>query len=230
MINDALIVPRHIVVVGASNDVHKPGGKVLKNLLDHRFAGDLRVLNARQDEVQGVRSYRDLADLPETDLAILAIPATACAEVAERLAQEKGTRAFVCISAGFSEQGAEGAALERRLVEAVDAVGGCLIGPNCTGVLTPQHASMFTLPADQAPLAQRDDILVYQSDPLAAAMEVTGYPEVILHAASSAADTDFFARLIDVLYQNLGQLGVSMRKPRPSQVLATRHAKWPKSL
>lgn len=146
MINDALISPRHIVVVGASNDVHKPGGKILKNLLDHRFAGELRVLHPRLDEVQGVRSFRDVAELPETDLAILAVPAAACPEVAERLAREKGTRAFVVISAGFSEQGAEGAALERRLVEIVDSVGGCLIGPNCTGVLTPRHASMFTLP------------------------------------------------------------------------------------
>lgn len=59
-------------------------------------------------------------------------------------------------------------------------------------------AAMFTLPADQAPLAKRKDILVYQSEPLAAPLEVTGYPEVVLHAASSAPDTDFFARLIDV--------------------------------
>ncbi len=59
-------------------------------------------------------------------------------------------------------------------------------------------ANLFTLPADQAPVAKRADILVYQTEPLTAAMEVTGYPEVILHAASSAPDTDFFARLIDV--------------------------------
>jgi putative CocE/NonD family hydrolase len=58
--------------------------------------------------------------------------------------------------------------------------------------------AMFTLPADQAPLAQRKDILVYQSDPLTQAIEVTGYPEVVLHAASSAPDTDFFVKLIDV--------------------------------
>jgi uncharacterized protein len=57
---------------------------------------------------------------------------------------------------------------------------------------------MFTLPADQAPLATRADILVYQSEALSEPMEVTGYPEVVLHAASSAPDTDFFARLIDV--------------------------------
>ncbi|MDZ4850813.1 MAG: CocE/NonD family hydrolase [Pirellulaceae bacterium] len=59
-------------------------------------------------------------------------------------------------------------------------------------------ASLFTLPADQAPLVNRHDILVYQTEPLTAPMEVTGYPEVILHAASNAPDTDFFARLIDV--------------------------------
>ncbi|MDZ4402717.1 CocE/NonD family hydrolase [Prosthecobacter sp.] len=59
-------------------------------------------------------------------------------------------------------------------------------------------AALFTLPADQAPLAKRNDILVYQTAPLTTALEVTGYPEVILHAASSAPDTDFFAKLIDV--------------------------------
>ena len=58
--------------------------------------------------------------------------------------------------------------------------------------------AMFTLPADQAPLAKRADILVFQSKPLTEPMEVTGYPEVILHAASSAPDTDFFVKLIDV--------------------------------
>ena len=59
-------------------------------------------------------------------------------------------------------------------------------------------AAMFTLPADQAPLAKREDILVYQTAPLTAPLEVTGYPEVVLHASSSAPDTDFFAKLIDV--------------------------------
>ncbi len=147
MINAALIDPKRIVVVGASGDVSKPGGKILKNLLDHGYAGELLVVNPRQDEVQGVKSFRSVEALPGgIDLAILAVPAAACPAAAEALAQAKGTRAFVCISAGFSETGPEGAALEQALVAAVEAVGGCLIGPNCTGVLTPRHASMFTLP------------------------------------------------------------------------------------
>lgn len=58
--------------------------------------------------------------------------------------------------------------------------------------------AQFTVPADQAPLAKRRDILVYQSAPLKQALEVTGYPEVNLFLSSSAPDTDFFARLIDV--------------------------------
>lgn len=146
MINDALLDPRSIVVVGASSDVHKPGGKVLKNLLDSSFRGELRAVNPGQDEVQGVRCYRDPGGLPPTDLAILAVPAAQCPPIVERLAREKGTRAFIVISAGFSEKDEEGARLERQLADVVDGVGGCLIGPNCTGVLTPHHASMFTSP------------------------------------------------------------------------------------
>lgn len=146
MINDALINPRSIVVVGASNDIHKPGGKILKNLIDRAYGGQLHVVNPKQDEVQGIKSCRDLNDLPQADLAILAVAAVHCPAAVELLATQKGTRAFIIISAGFSEENEEGARLEKRIVEIIDRVGGCLIGPNCTGILTPHHASMFTLP------------------------------------------------------------------------------------
>lgn len=59
-------------------------------------------------------------------------------------------------------------------------------------------SALFTVPADQAKLKDRQDILVYQTEPLADYVEAIGYPEVVLHAASSCPDTDFFARLIDV--------------------------------
>ncbi len=58
--------------------------------------------------------------------------------------------------------------------------------------------AMYTIPADQRPLASRRDILVYQTGPLTQPLEVTGNPEVELFASSSAPDTDFFVRLIDV--------------------------------
>ena len=53
-------------------------------------------------------------------------------------------------------------------------------------------------PTDQRPVADRTDILVYQTDPLTERFEVTGNVTVELYASSSAPDTDFFARLIDV--------------------------------
>ena len=55
----------------------------------------------------------------------------------------------------------------------------------------------FTGPADRRRLEGRDDILCYRSEPLSDAVEIAGYPEVVLFVSSSAPDTDFFARLVD---------------------------------
>ncbi|MCD6362370.1 MAG: CocE/NonD family hydrolase [Armatimonadetes bacterium] len=57
--------------------------------------------------------------------------------------------------------------------------------------------SLFTLPSDRRRLEHREDILYYCTEPLEEEVEVVGYPEVVLYAASSAPDTDFFARLVD---------------------------------
>ncbi len=146
MITEQLINPKSIVVIGGSNDVTKPGGKVLKNLIDGNFAGDLYVTNLKESKVQGIRSYSDVADLPEVDLAIIAIAARFVPDTAEVLASQKNTRAFIVLSAGFGEESEEGAVLEKKLVGIVNGVNGTLIGPNCTGVLTPNHHSVFTYP------------------------------------------------------------------------------------
>ncbi len=146
MITEQLINPRSIVVVGGSNEIQKPGGKVLKNLVDGNFRGDLYVLNPKEDRVQGIQSFRDPADLPDTDLAIIAIAAKYTPDIVEFLAQNKKTRAFIVLSAGFSEEGPEGKMLEDRMVASVNKVNGSLIGPNCVGVLTPHYQGVFTLP------------------------------------------------------------------------------------
>jgi len=146
MITEQLTHPRSIVVVGGSNNIHKPGGKVLKNLLEGNFDGGLYVMNPKEDVVQGVRSYRDPKDLPDVDLAILAIAAKYTPDTIEFLAQNKNTRAFIVLSAGFSEESHEGKLLEDRIVASVNKVSGSLIGPNCVGVMTPQYHGVFTKP------------------------------------------------------------------------------------
>jgi len=146
MITEQLIHPKSIVVVGASNDTSKAGGKILKNLIDHHFQGELYVINPKTEVVQGIRSYSKPEELPETDLAILAVPAALCPGIAGILARQKNTRAFITISAGFSEENKQGARYEEQLVQIAEQTGSSLIGPNCIGVITTTYAGCFTTP------------------------------------------------------------------------------------
>lgn len=146
MINKKLLEPKSIVVCGASSDIHKPGGKVLKNLLDCGFKGEIYAVNPKETEVQGVKCYAKAEDLPQVDCAILAIAAKYCPATVDVLAKEKGTGGFIIVSAGFSEENEEGARLEKHIVDTINSVGGSLIGPNCTGFLNTNYCGAFDAP------------------------------------------------------------------------------------
>jgi acetyltransferase len=146
MIHNKLLEPRSIVVVGGSNQISKPGGKLLKNLIDNNYQGMLYVVNPKETQVQGVPSFSSAEGLPEVDLAILAVPAEFCPKIVETLAVSKQTRGFIIVSAGFGETSEEGKKLEEQIVQSVNSVGGTLIGPNCIGIITPHHSGVFTTP------------------------------------------------------------------------------------
>lgn len=146
MINPKLLNPQSIVIVGASNDVHKPGGKLLKNLLSSPFKGKIYAVNPKETEVQGIHCYAKVEELPEVDCAILAIAAKYCPATVDTLVQQKNTRGFIIISAGFSEENAQGAEYERHIVDSINSVGGSLIGPNCTGFLNTNYNGAFDTP------------------------------------------------------------------------------------
>lgn len=146
MINKQLMNPDSIVVVGGSNEISKPGGKILKNIIDGAFAGKLYVVNPKDPSVQSTPTYARVEDLPSCDLAVMAIAARHIPASVEVLIRDKGTRAFIILSAGFSEESEEGRKLEKQVVDLINSVNGALIGPNCTGILTPHHHSIFTLP------------------------------------------------------------------------------------
>jgi len=146
MIIETLINPGSIVVIGGSDDLYKPGGKILKNIIDGNYSGKLYVVNPGHDTIQGIRSFRDLTSLPEVDLAILAVQAKYCMQVVETLIKKKNTRAFIIISAGFSESGAEGRELEKSITDLISDAGGTLIGPNCIGVISQYYNGIITSP------------------------------------------------------------------------------------
>ena len=146
MINRELINPQSIVVVGGSNNIHKPGGCIVRNLLDGQYTGNLYVVNTKEDDVQGVKSYRSVEDIPETEMAILAIPGLACPKVVEILAKQKKVRAFIVISAGFGEETPEGGRLEEQMLQSINEVGASLIGPNCIGLMNMNYHGVFTKP------------------------------------------------------------------------------------
>ena len=146
MINEKLFRPESIAVIGASNNTMKPGGKILKNLKEHCYKGKLFAVNPNEDRIQGIKAYKNTGDLPPVDMAILAIPAQMCLREVEILASRKNTKAIIIVSAGFGEVSEEGKILEQQIARVVDKHEGCLIGPNCIGVMTPYHASVFTTP------------------------------------------------------------------------------------
>ncbi|MBR2437657.1 MAG: CoA-binding protein, partial [Bacteroidales bacterium] len=146
MIAKELISPRSVAVIGASDDTSKPGGNALKNLIDTGYNGELYAVNPKNDYVQGIKSYKSADDLPQTDCAILAIPAKMCPQTVEVLCRDKGCRGIVIFSAGFHEESHEGALLEMEITDTVNRYGASLIGPNCIGLITNSYAGVFTHP------------------------------------------------------------------------------------
>ncbi len=146
MINKQLLQPESIVVIGGSNNVHKPGGAVVRNLISGGYSGVLRIVNPKEDEVQGIKVFHDAKELPPTDLAVVVIPAKLCPATVKLLASEKGVKAFIIISAGFGEETQQGAAYEQEIIDTCEQYGAALIGPNCIGLLNSWHHSVFTKP------------------------------------------------------------------------------------
>ena len=146
MINEQLLHPRSIAVIGGSNNTHKPGGSIVRNLISGGFREGLRIVNPKEDTIQGLKVFHDVKDIPQTDLAILVVAAKYCPDYVDYLCAEKGVKAFVIISAGFGEETKVGAELEQRILDTCERYEAALIGPNCIGLLNRNHHSVFTLP------------------------------------------------------------------------------------
>ncbi len=130
----ALLHPRSLAIIGASDDPARIGGRPLAYTREAGFAGRIWPVNPRRATVQNLPAFPTIADVPEpVDTAVIAVPAPAVVETAEACAAA-GVRAAVVFSAGFAETGGEG----RRRQDALSALAGAsgmrIVGPNCLGV------------------------------------------------------------------------------------------------
>ena len=162
-----LLTPETVAVIGASN---KPGlgRSVVENLLRDGFTGKVYAVNMRGEGVLGAKGYSSVGEIPgSVDLAVIATPSATVLDLAEQCGQ-KGVAALICISAGFKEVGAEGAAAQEKLLETVNRYNMRMIGPNCMGLMSAGanlNATMLTTPIVKGSVA-----LVTQSGAIGAAM------------------------------------------------------------
>ncbi|PIR03605.1 MAG: hypothetical protein COV59_05450 [Candidatus Magasanikbacteria bacterium CG11_big_fil_rev_8_21_14_0_20_39_34] len=135
----SFFAPESIAIIGASRKKGKLGNIVLRNLLSFGYKGKIFVVNPRAREIEGVTSFQSCSDLPQIpDLVIISLPATTVPTVLKQVA-EKGTKNVVILSAGFSEIGKSGAALEKKIRDISDRYKLHILGPNCLGFLDTEN-------------------------------------------------------------------------------------------
>jgi len=139
---DVLLNPKSVVMVGASADVTRIGGRALRHLREVGFGGEIYPVNPGRSEVQGLKAWSTVDDVPgRPDCAILALPTDAVLPAIEACAR-KGVAGAVIFSAGFAEMGLEGARLQDRICGIAQSAGMRLLGPNCLGLYN-MHANTF---------------------------------------------------------------------------------------
>jgi acyl-CoA synthetase (NDP forming) len=146
----AMLHPRNIVLVGATD---KPGNyaeRIWNNLVKYGFKGGLYPLNSRRETIWGVACYKDFASLPEKpDHVLVLVPARFAVQVI-RDAARAGARSATIVTSGFGElQDDESQRLAAELQQTVRETGLAVTGPNCLGNLSAGE-KLFTNIDDRA--------------------------------------------------------------------------------
>ncbi len=136
----AILAPRSVAVIGAGVRPNSAGHEILRNILQGGFTGELYAVNPRHENVLGVICVPTARDLPVApDLAIVVVPAAHVHDVVVDCG-ERGARAIVLVTAGFSELGADGQERQAAVLTAARKYGMRLVGPNCLGVVNTDPA------------------------------------------------------------------------------------------
>lgn len=195
---DALFAPRSIAVVGASPDVRRIRGRLLKLLIEGGFDGPIHPVNPSRTEIQGLRAYPSVLDLPEpVDLALIAVAAEQVMDVLAEC-EQRGVRAAAVFSAG-----ANGVPVGQRLQDQVAAfaqrTGIRVLGPNAEGFFdaTTGLIATFSPTVETLPLRREDGTrggisIVSQSGAMAFALYSRAHAEhvPVRHLVSTGNESD----------------------------------------
>ncbi|MDA9414188.1 acetyl-CoA synthetase [Bradyrhizobium sp. CCBAU 25360] len=156
----AMLHPRNIVLVGATD---KPGNyaeRIWNNLVKYKYEGALYPINARRDTVWGVTCYKDFVSLPEKpDHVLVLVPARFVVQVL-REAAAAGARSATIVTSGFSElQDDKSQRLAAELKAAVRETGIVVTGPNCLGNLSAGE-KLFTNLDDRAVTMEQGTVAI----------------------------------------------------------------------
>ncbi len=129
--------PKSVAIVGASEREASVGYRLLLNMQEAGFKGELYPVNNKRETLLGIKAYPDLNAVPgDIDLVVIATPAESVPGIV-RQCGEKGVISVIIISAGFGELGAQGKRLEQEVLDIARRYNIRIIGPNCLGVVRP---------------------------------------------------------------------------------------------
>jgi acetate---CoA ligase (ADP-forming) len=132
----ALLAPRSIAIVGASGNEAGYSSRSLTNLQRTGYQGRIYPVNPRHAELDGLRCYPNVSDIGEPVDAAMILVRSDLVQQAVRDCVEAGVKVITVCSAGFAEDGEEGAVRQRELVDLARAGGSRLLGPNCIGAVS----------------------------------------------------------------------------------------------
>lgn len=212
-----LLNPAAVAVIGASDDLGRPGGRVVAALLRFGFAGEIYPVNPRREQLQGLPAFPNVAAInAPIDIAVVVVSADQVLDSVEQAAAG-GAKVVIVGSAGFSEVDAEGEARQRELLTRVRELGVRLIGPNTNGVISSRSkfAATFTpaLERDDVGLVDGSVMIVSQSGALGGALfamaQSTGLRVGALVNVGNAADVTFEETLSEVFRRTPGVIALA---------------------
>ena len=152
---DSIFKAKSIAIYGVSSNPIKVGGRPLRYLLEQGYPGEIYPINPNYDMVQGVKCYHSVEDIPMgVDLVIIAVPAAVTLE-ALRKCVKQGIKSAVVLTAGFSEVGEKGKAMQQEMAKLAKESGMCILGPNCLGMINITEK----IPATFASILEQKDII-----------------------------------------------------------------------